>query len=322
MGTVPFRHVRLNVADNVSGYDLPQRPVPGWLNRVGTETTPGGVWPAWAVPASDEPDFGTIPLREILTESFFYPGCGNDGRLLKYTSGFVHSFVHVDLWTTRVTFLAELFGSSEQGRHAGLRGYHCILCREFDFADLARNQGRLPHSRRAGLPGMGNVHRCGTGEGVWTVWQRNPDFDDQHGPERLSLLFINMDACAFYAATYNYLCIRPFVVAFFLGMCSHLISELRQVMEANPVGFPFLVMAGAPNHGRKHFYPFSRKPEWPDLYAETPVCPHLGLFPVKSSHVPGGDRAAWQAVTVPWHLTEEDPQHRPAQGMPQRCAAA
>ena len=313
MSTVPSRHVRLNVANEISGYDLPQQPVPGWLTDLDPEPCPQRFRLQQVDLALPDALDGRIPLRNILAESFFYPGCGHDGRLLKYTNGFVHSFVHVDLWTRRESYQDELFGSPDQNPHAGIRGYHCILCHEFDFDDLLPFRRTHRHgqpARRHGLPERETFHRCGTGKGMWTVWQRNPGFDDQHGSERFSLLFINMDACTFYAATYNHLGIRPLVAAFFLGMVSDLIPKLRSVFAENRAGMPFLLMAGAPNNGRKHLYPFGRESAWPDLYGPDPVCPHLGMFPLKQACVDDRNQADWHTLTRPWRLTREDPRHR------------
>ena len=105
-------------------YGLPQREVPGWLRDLAE--------------APDSYLNKKAPMEKILCDSLFYPGCGVDGRIVKYMSGYIHSFIYVDYTHSRSFILDRFFGSrTMENKHAGVTGYHCILEKDISRGEIA-----------------------------------------------------------------------------------------------------------------------------------------------------------------------------------------
>lgn len=153
---------------------LPFRPVPEWLQK--------------ANPAAP------FPLQDALHRSLYYPSSGRDGDPVKHLGGFTHSFVCVDSGITRDKLLRSL----EEERHR-FKGYKVLFQKDVTEQELAPNGYSLPPLR----PGDGRPSPRGrTPFAIWAVHQRLPEFDDNHGAERFSLLFICGDGAAAYHALY------------------------------------------------------------------------------------------------------------------------
>jgi hypothetical protein len=67
------------LSDPVLAKELPRLEIPGWL----------------AAAAGSNKD-GDFPLKAILTDSLYYPGCGFDGTPVRYLNGHIVSFMYVD----------------------------------------------------------------------------------------------------------------------------------------------------------------------------------------------------------------------------------
>ena len=70
-----------------------------------------------------------IPLNEILDNSCFYPASGMDPSPIVITRGFVHSFVYVDLWMRRRSFLQEI-------EAVGFSGYELVTGRDVERDEI------------------------------------------------------------------------------------------------------------------------------------------------------------------------------------------
>lgn len=149
----------------------------------------------------------SIPRRDLLDQSLFYPSCGIDGDPVRFLSGAVWSFVYVDYGRSRESIIAEIDSPS------AFRGYELIGRRELNESELT------PHSWTPNPPkrGDGNpnryqkhiVHPFAT----WAIFSREQGFPSEHGPEKFSLLYIGGDGVATFQALYHGNGVRPRVVA-------------------------------------------------------------------------------------------------------------
>ena len=96
--------------------ELPTQKQPEWLSDIG-----GG-----------DREFR---LRNILSESLFYPACGLNGTPIKYLAGNVHSFVYADYMVTKNEYIRNINGTDAD---SGCSGYHTVLQREIFQDDIAR----------------------------------------------------------------------------------------------------------------------------------------------------------------------------------------
>lgn len=154
---------------------LPLHPVPQWLQHVDS-TTP-------------------FPLQDILHRSVYYPSSGRDGNPIKHLGGFSHSFICVDYGIQR----DDLLHSLNDERHR-FKGYEILFTKDVTEQELApRGYSLLPLQSYDGQP---NEQGFVDPFAIWAVLQRQPEFDNNHGPERFSLLFISADGAATYQVLY------------------------------------------------------------------------------------------------------------------------
>ena len=139
-----------------------------------------------------------LPLRQFLqSRTGFYPGAGNDGQLFRVfgKSHSVHCFILVDYMVSEEAVQESIH------RPAGIRGYEIIdersvseqemmsaaSFRKWHITEAERQHGRLgtvaPFAR-------------------FVVLERCPSLGDEHGGERLAVLFLGADAIATYDAIY------------------------------------------------------------------------------------------------------------------------
>ncbi len=150
------------------------RPMPQWLQQVDPEAP--------------------FPLKDVLDRSLYYPSSGCDGNPIKHLGGFTHSFICVDSGIQHDDLLCSL----TEERHR-FKGYEILFIKDVFRQELAPNGFSLPTLLRCdGKPSKRNYPPFA----VWAVHQRRTEFDDNHGPERFSLLFICGDGVATYHALY------------------------------------------------------------------------------------------------------------------------
>ncbi|HEV7346923.1 hypothetical protein [Telluribacter sp.] len=189
---------------------------------------------------------GQFPLLEILDNSFYYPACGLDGRVVKWYARHIQSFIYCDYAISKERFLLEM---------ENFMGYTVFGHRSVQQQELVPN-GWYPVLPR----GAGNFRKY---EHVWekpfchwVVYERNAELGEEHGPKRFSLLFICGEGVATYQALYHtnrtsakaVAIIRP-GTGFGFNWTNFYEAEkpLYQVMMENPYGRPDLVLASTAN---------------------------------------------------------------------------
>ncbi len=128
----------------------------------------------------------------------FYPGSGFDGQPVKLfaSTHSAHCFVYVDYGLDRQTIEAEL--SSERYR---FQGYHTLSRIELAESDITPT-GWHPHITEAEARATTRAHIDTAPFGFVEILERNTEFDDNHGPERLAILFLGADGIAAYDALF------------------------------------------------------------------------------------------------------------------------
>lgn len=150
---------------------------------------------------------GVFPLRDILTDSLYYPACNIDGIPIRYLGGNVHSFIYVDYGVEKTEIIEQLQRTFPTTGNRpvpgeGLRGYRLLAHREVAKEELVPNGwSQVPIRPGDGDP---NRHRRWIKKpfAVWSVFERHEDLTDTYGTQRLSLLYIGGDGAATYQAIY------------------------------------------------------------------------------------------------------------------------
>ena len=140
--------------------------------------------------------------RPINTADFFasrvvfYPGSGTDGQPVKFFGSrhVAHCFVFVDYAITRDYVLREL----GDGGHPFL-GYRIAGSAELSQRDLTPNEW-VPHIQPEGAPRGPVVPGCPYA--FIAILERNPGFDETHGPTRMAIMFMYADGVAAYDALF------------------------------------------------------------------------------------------------------------------------
>ena len=149
-----------------------------------------------------------LPIPDVLRESLYYPSSGRDGDPVRYLVGLVHSFVYVDYGLERDA----VWNSLEDIRH-GFRGYRILDRRDVAEHELTPN-GWEP-SPPKGDDGDPRQYRQYQKQpfAIWSIFARLPEFGDDHGPDRFSLLYVCGDGAATFQALYRGNKCKPLVVA-------------------------------------------------------------------------------------------------------------
>lgn len=247
---------------------LPQRDEPLWLSRLTAESIQNG----------------PFPLREILRSSLYYPASRFDGDPVKYLAGHIHSFVYVDYGEGKEAFERALLTEGFKGyRLLGKRAVleKALTSRDWD-PDVLPPEYRPPDE----FPEAYGAPFC-----TWIVLERLPDFDDDHGPARFSLLYWCHEGVSAFLKLYFFRGIAPRAVAIirsdygFGGNWTTFADPneiLAQVILNNPAGQPKLLLFGG--HLRRNHY---REPCWTDYRK----C--LGFLPKAG----GGSIGLWERET-------------------------
>jgi hypothetical protein len=146
----------------------------------------------------------------------FYPGSGRDGRPVRIfgSAHAAHCFVYCDYGITR----EELVGTLDQmncGRRGSFKGYTTLRRQNLGTQDI------LPTTFRPTLPLPDRIQnsqsferrylernrrygpRATTPYAFLEILERSEDLDDNHGPERLAILFLYADAYAAFDALFS-----------------------------------------------------------------------------------------------------------------------
>ena len=194
---------------------------------------------------------GNFPVRELLYNSVYYPASAFDGGVIRDCNvnrkdWEVLSFVYVDYKETPRSL-------SETDMP---RGYRLLGERQLTEAelvpdgwtpqippnfDMERYQNRVSH--------FASKHPFAT----WMVFERLPEFGENHGPKRFSLVFLCADGVAAYQALYWTHQMRPRAIAIiqpgtgFGGNWTDFFKKsdpFYWTVSHNPAGMPDCVYCG------------------------------------------------------------------------------
>jgi hypothetical protein len=152
----------------------------------------------------------TLPLRELLEGSLYYPASEFDGWPVKHLGGLVHSFVYVDYGPPREELAENI--------RRGFVGYHLYGQRDVLRQELAPENWRpsfQPALSTFERDVMSDVTRAARKEPFckWFVFERNAERSPDHGPARFSLLYLRADGIAAYEPLYVRNKCRPWGLA-------------------------------------------------------------------------------------------------------------
>ena len=214
---------------------LPRIEIPNWLAGL----TPSSM--------KDDP----FPLQELIKYSLYYPCSEFDDSPIEHLSGNFVSFVYVDYGHSEEKFMNKL-------RTRGFGGYHELATRKLTKEDLTPNGWEaepLP-TKEDGTPSDVYGNLANKPFFIWTVLERNCDYSEGHGPDRISLLYLCSDGVATFQALYLTNKIAPKAVAIIrsdgfamnwtqLGDRNKIFA--RSVIDYNPGGWPeYLLYEGDP----------------------------------------------------------------------------
>ena len=216
--------------------ELPRINTPGWLAAIGH-----GDWSP-----------GTpLPLKELLTESLYYPACGLNGTPVKFLAGNVLSFIYADYGVTKEDYLSNLNG---HGPDSGFRGYHSIMQREIFREDIMPSGWKplITPSRPRDIQRLPAQERLCRPFGHWSVWQKNADSKEVDSPNRFSFLYFAGEMSAIYQGLFCRLAIAPKILAIIQpgamgGEWEGVTSDdsfFKEVVASNAAGMPEYLLYG------------------------------------------------------------------------------
>lgn len=198
----------------------------------------------------EEIENNPFPIKQLLKNSLYYPACGLDGGIIKFcnTAGKnlnIKSFVYCDYGIGE-----ESFKENQNTFH----GYHVLGTRNIKKEEL------IPNGWEQQIPTTLNLNNYFRYQDSWkpfvnwTIYQRNPDVKENHGPKKFSLLYIGGEGVATYQALYwsNQIAAKALAIirpgTGFGGNWTDFTTgynELEWVIENNPVGNPRFIFASS-----------------------------------------------------------------------------
>ena len=126
-----------------------------------------------------------LSFKRILHESLFYPASGIDGKPVKWTRYTkCYSFVYSDYGITEKYFRTQLTSIK------GFKGYKIFRQRKIECNELYPKGRILPFLHEGDGDPWKNQENVKVFFSIWTILERSSGLDDNHGPQRLSLLFV------------------------------------------------------------------------------------------------------------------------------------
>ena len=226
------------------------------------DSLPTITMPRWLREILDDPEQRrdyTFGLKDILTDSVYYPACRLDVTPIKPLAGNVYSFVYVDYMALRNQAPEDL-----NVENISIKGYERIHVQDIVYADIIPvgwEAPLQPSGSDEDLRKMRNRKRRCRPFTYWSVWKRSSDFGEEHGPDGLSLLYVGGEACEIFQALYTCNKIAPIVLAIiqpgsaFGGGWTRLESDdgyFKKTVTENPAGLPGYLLYGG--QGGPHFY--------------------------------------------------------------------
>lgn len=230
---------------------LPSQELPAWLGQV--------------IEAPEDFCSTQFPLQEILKNSVYYPACGLDGTPVKWLAGNFHSFVYADYLIKPAYLVAEINGPLKRN---GFKGYKPVLQRNIFpheivppgwLHPIVLNQmfGQVIDDWHSGAQLLGH----------WSVWHRQPGYNEQHGPIAFSLFYITGEMSIVYQGLYFLNQIVPKVLSIIqpgsMGgeweSAQEEGSFFHQVVRAHPGGMPDYLINGGYGPEEQYQHPCWRE---------------------------------------------------------------
>jgi hypothetical protein len=157
-----------------------------------------------------------FPLKALADGSVYYPSSGLDGSPIQNLNDLSSSFIYADYGIKEGELETEI-------RNTGLKGYE-VFAQKFVPAQLLISSDYSPSEvpdpeidKRYFVECFKEEFRCKRlysrsvkpFYACWTVFSRMDGFDDDHGPPRLSLLFLCAEAVTMYDVIYNHNNVKP-----------------------------------------------------------------------------------------------------------------
>lgn len=154
-----------------------------------------------------EGDFN-FEVRKVLDNSLFYPACGYDGGPVKRFMGNVYSFFYVcyhpSCKSERILRLIE---------RRGFKGYHIIKYQILKPEDLGFSLWFRKYNKA--FEEYFDRYRAHKYEDFcceWFVFERDPEFDENHNPMRFSFIYMWAEAVTAYKDVYLANNIKPKII--------------------------------------------------------------------------------------------------------------
>jgi len=158
-----------------------------------------------------------FPLKSLLKSSLFYPACGRDGDPVWHTHKEIQSFFYADYGVTQEQINESMYGCGQYGKNisfrasdpVGFKGYQVVGERQLTSKDLDPTNTILLTTRKGQTQNMRYKNEIIKGWikppfAKWFILEREDGFDDFHGPERFSFVFICADGVTTYKTLYNF----------------------------------------------------------------------------------------------------------------------
>ena len=138
-----------------------------------------------------------VTFADIMSgRTSYYPGFGHDGSMLEAAnrSHSVHSHIHLDYWNER----------DEDMRQVGrIKGYHSIGHIEWSISDILPRGFYRHNTHRKSIVANRRLFSTGRSPHYFTeILERDPDYDDSHGAERMAVTTLCADGIDFYYQLY------------------------------------------------------------------------------------------------------------------------
>lgn len=142
-----------------------------------------------------------LPISELLENSVYYPASGVDGGLIRDINlnrqeWNVTSYIYCDYHETA----EKLFESIQE-----IKGYKLLNWRDLKMEELIPNgwsQQLPPNISMSRYQSAVNRFTNPNPYAVWMVFERLPEYGEEHGPSRFSLLYLCAEGVASYQALY------------------------------------------------------------------------------------------------------------------------
>lgn len=203
-------------------------------------------------------EIGELPLDDLLHNSLYYPASCTDGGVIKDCNTLrknlgVVSFVYCDYHVTQ-EYLS---------KNLNMRGYHVMANRDLSIEEIGNRpniHGYISLSAMEQNKMVKNINLYANPSPFarWMVFERDNNYTNEHGPQRISVLYVCGEGVATYLSLYAARNISPCILAiiqpghgFGFNWTNFFDSKaaLYRALKANPAGMPQYVYKGGIGKG-------------------------------------------------------------------------